>query len=105
MIEKGEFVEYAHVHGNIYGTSKAAVAKVAETGKVCVLDIDVQGAESVKKAGVEALYVFVKPPSMEALENRLRGRGTETEEKIQKRLANAAGEMEYVDKPGFYDAV
>ena len=66
---------------------------------------DVQGAESVKKSGLNAQYVFVKPPSMEELEKRLRGRGTETEEKVQKRLAAAAGEMAYADKPGFYDKV
>merc|ERR1711939_826488 len=60
---------------------------------------------SVKKAGLAAKYVFIKPPSMEELEDRLRGRGTETEEKIQKRLANAAGEMAYAEKEGFYDQI
>lgn len=105
MISEGQFLESAHVHGNIYGTSKAAVQKVVEQGKICVLDIDVQGAESVKAANIGAQYVFIKPPSMQELEDRLRGRATESEEKILKRLANAQGEMAYADKPDFYDKI
>jgi len=106
MIADGQFLEHADVHGNIYGTSKAAVQKVVDSGKICILDIDVQGADTVRKSGMSGVqYVFVKPPSMQGLEDRLRGRGTETEEKIQKRLKNAAGEMEYADKPGYYEKV
>jgi len=105
LIAENGFVEHARVHGNIYGTSKAAVQKVLDSGKLCILDIDVQGAELVKKSGMNAQYVFIKPPSMQELEDRLRGRGTETEDKIQKRLANAKGELKYADKPGFYDRV
>ena len=59
MIAEGGFVEYAHVHGNIYGTSKAAVKKVQDQGKICVLDIDVQGAQKVKAAGIEARWVHL----------------------------------------------
>ena len=70
------------MHGNIYGTSLAAVDTVKAAGKVCVLDIDVQGATSVKAAKVDAAFVFISPPSMAELERRLRGRGTETEEKV-----------------------
>ena len=104
-IAAGKFLEYAHVHENIYGTSLAAVEAVAEKGRVCVLDIDVQGAEIVKKSSLDAVFVFVSPPSMEELEARLRGRGTDKEESIQKRLANAAGEMAKTKVEGFFHAV
>ena len=90
-IADGKFLEHAHVHENIYGTSLAAVEAVATKGQVCVLDIDVQGAEIVKKSTLDALFVFIAPPSMEELEKRLRGRGTEKEESIQKRLATRRG--------------
>ena len=104
-IAAGKFLEHAHVHENIYGTSLAAVEAVATKGQVCVLDIDVQGAEIVKKSTLDALFVFIAPPSMEELEKRLRGRGTEKEESIQKRLANAAGEMAKTEVDGFFHAV
>ena len=104
-IAEGKFLEHAHVHENIYGTSLAAVEAVATKGQVCVLDIDVQGAEIVKKSTLDALFVFIAPPSMEELEKRLRGRGTEKEESIQKRLANAAGEMAKTEVDGFFHSV
>eukprot|EP01063_Lacrimia_lanifica_P031123 TRINITY_DN5067_c0_g2_i3.p1 TRINITY_DN5067_c0_g2~~TRINITY_DN5067_c0_g2_i3.p1 ORF type:complete len:306 (+),score=146.77 TRINITY_DN5067_c0_g2_i3:70-987(+) len=102
MIEAGDFVEYAEVHGNYYGTSKASVADVHKEGKICLLDIDVQGAQKVQKAGIPFVGLFIKPPSAEELERRLRGRGTETEEKIQKRLKNALGEIAFCDSHSFY---
>lgn len=105
LIAGDGFVEYAHVHGNIYGTSKQAVSRVTESGKICILDIDVQGAQSVKKSGINAHYVFVKPPSFEELEHRLRGRGTESEEAIRKRLTNAYDELAFADTPNFYDTI
>jgi len=104
-IGEGKFVEHANVHGNQYGTSKAAVEKVLETGRICILDIDVQGAEQVKKSSLKSLFVFIAPPSFEELEKRLRGRGTESEESIRKRLHNAKGELEYVNKSNFWDLV
>eukprot|EP00960_Hanusia_phi_P043161 755889-Hanusia_phi.AAC.12 len=102
-IGKGNFIEHAEVHGNLYGTSKASVMDVTKQGKMCILDIDVQGCRSVRHAKLDAIFVFVAPPSMEDLENRLRGRGTETEEKILKRLAGAKAEMEAKDEPGLFD--
>ena len=90
---------------HLYGTSVEAVQKVGAAGKTCLLDIDVQGAELVKKSDLNARFVFVAPPSYDELEKRLRGRGTETEEKLQVRLKNARGEMAYMDRPGFFDAV
>merc|ERR1712087_460077 len=104
-ISRGEFIEYARVHSNMYGTSIAAVQAVSAAGKTCLLDIDVQGAESVKKSPLDAVFIFVAPPSFEELEARLRARGTESEEKIQIRLRAARGELAYLDKPGFFDAV
>ena len=103
-ISKGLFIEYAHVHTNIYGTSIAAVEKVKSQGKICILDIDIQGVQSVKKSSLEAKYLFINPPSVEALEERLRGRGTETEEKIQVRLKNAIGELDFGKGEGNFDA-
>lgn len=106
-IVAGKFVESAHVHTNVYGTSIKAVEDVVAMGKVCVLDIDVQGATLVKQSNLNsrAVYVFVKPPSMDELEKRLRGRGTETEEKVQGRLRVALDELKYLEKPDFWTAV
>lgn len=106
-IGEGRFLEYAHVHGNIYGTSLQAVADVGRSGRLAVLDIDVQGAEKVKASlvGDRARLLFLKPPSLEELEARLRGRGTETEEKVQLRLSAAAAEIQRSEEPGFFDAV
>lgn len=104
-IERGEFIEYAAVHTNIYGTSYAAVQKVQNDGKVCILDIDIQGVQNVKKSSLKCNYVFIAPPSMEELESRLRGRGTETEEKIRVRLDNAKGELEFGQQPGNFDII
>jgi len=80
-----------------------AVKSVQAKGQVCILDIDVQGARNVKKSSLNPYYIFVAPPSMEDLEARLRGRGTENEEDVQKRLANAASEMEYGKENGNFD--
>ncbi len=92
-IAEGRFLEYAEVHGNLYGTSVAAVRRVLDSGRVCILDIDVQGARSVRKHGLDAIFVFVAPPSLEDLARRLVGRGTETVEQIKKRLSNAKAEI------------
>jgi len=107
LIAENEFFEYARVHGNIYGTSKTAVQSVTQTEKICILDIDVQGAQNVRRSSVaeDALYVFIKAPSMEVLEARLRGRGTETEDKVLMRLANAKTEMDFSETPGFYHQI
>ena len=93
-IAAGEFLESADVHGNMYGTSFAAVRAVKEKERACILDIDVQGVASCRKVGLEVgAYIFVAPPNIQELESRLRGRGTETEEKILKRVAAANGEI------------
>lgn len=92
---RNEFVEHATVHTSMYGTSKAAILKIREQNKICILDIDMQGVQSVKKSGIDCKYIFIAPPSMEELEKRLRGRGTETDDKIEIRLQNAIAEVAY----------
>jgi len=95
MIDQGLFLEYAEVHDNIYGTSHAAISRQLEEGLDVILDIDVQGAAILRAKGqVEAVHIFVSPPSLGELERRLRGRGTESEEVIRVRLHNAATEMQ-----------
>lgn len=94
-IVRNEFIEHAEVYGNLYGTSFAAVKRLVDEGRVCVLDIGVQGARSVQaRADFDAKYVFVEPPSAEELERRLRGRGTESEESLRTRMSNAHRELE-----------
>ncbi len=95
MRDQGLFLEWAEVHGNFYGTSRPAVVKQLEQGQDIILDIDVQGAAIIwKDPTIEAVSVFIAPPSLQELEKRLRGRGTETDETIELRLNNAAREME-----------
>eukprot|EP01065_Artemidia_motanka_P050433 TRINITY_DN8629_c0_g1_i1.p1 TRINITY_DN8629_c0_g1~~TRINITY_DN8629_c0_g1_i1.p1 ORF type:complete len:319 (+),score=39.69 TRINITY_DN8629_c0_g1_i1:122-1078(+) len=101
-VDKGDFLEYCHVHGNIYGTSKAAMDTVLSQGKICLLDIDVQGAEKVRQSGVPFVGIFIKPPSWDELEKRLRGRGTETEDKVLKRLQTARSEVAFCDSHKFF---
>lgn len=104
-IKDGKFIEYAEVHGNYYGTSITSVKSVQCKDLICLLDIDVQGAQKVKASTLDAHYLFIAPPSMEELESRLRGRGTEKEDVIQRRLTNARDELEYGLHPGNFDAV
>ncbi|KAJ9695778.1 hypothetical protein PVL29_010983 [Vitis rotundifolia] len=104
-IKDGKFLEFANVHGNLYGTSLEAVEVVADAGKRCILDIDVQGARSVRASSLEAIFIFICPPSFEELEKRLRARGTETEEQIQKRLRNAKAELEQGQSSGLFDHI
>lgn len=93
-VEAGEFLEWANVHGNCYGTLRSEVDRNLEAGRSVILEIDVQGALNVRKVYPDAVLVFIEPPSMEVLEQRLRGRGTEDEQSLELRLADAAGEME-----------
>ncbi|KAK9128688.1 hypothetical protein Syun_017485 [Stephania yunnanensis] len=102
-IKDGKFLEFASVHGNLYGTSVTAVNAVKDAGKRCILDIDVQGARLVRASPLDAVFIFVCPPSFEELEKRLRDRKTETEEQIQKRLRNARVELEEGKSPGLFD--
>lgn len=93
MIQNDELLEHAEFVGNCYGTPRSQVCARLENGISVVLDIEVQGAAQVKKKLPEAVTVFLAPPGLETLERRLRGRGTETEEKIRARLETARREM------------
>ena len=85
MIEKGEFLEYAQIYDNFYGTPKSAIMETLDNGQDVILEIEMQGARQVKEVYPEGIFVFVLPPSLEELKNRIVGRGTETEEEIEKR--------------------
>jgi len=91
-IERGEFLEYAEYVGNYYGTSMTVIREKLEQGVDVLLDIEVQGAAKVRERLPDAASVFIVPPSFEELAQRLRGRGTDSEEKIQKRLETARRE-------------
>lgn len=97
-IAAGEFVEWAEVHGHLYGTLVSEVKRLLAKGHSLVLEIDVQGALNVRKVYPDAVLVFIEPPSLQALEERLRGRGTEDEASIELRLKNARHEMELADQ-------
>lgn len=104
-VEEGKFIEHAEVHGRHYGTSIAAVESVRKEGRICILDIDVQGCRSARAKQLDALFVFVTPPSLSDLEDRLRGRGTESEDAIKTRLGNAQEEIDAKDEPGLFDSI
>ncbi|KAI8366055.1 guanylate kinase [Radiomyces spectabilis] len=104
-VAEGKFVESATFAGNMYGTSIMAIEHVLETGKTVILDIDMQGVKAMKQTAFKPRYIFIKPPSLEVLEQRLRGRGTETEEKVQARLSACKQELEYAATPGAYDHI
>ena len=92
-VANNEFLEHAEYAGNCYGTPRDYVLSLLQRGVSVILDIDVQGAMQVKRRMPESVSVFILPPSFEELEHRLRGRGTETPEKIERRLAAAKAEM------------
>ena len=93
-LAKGGFVEHALVHGNYYGTHRSELSRARTEGKLLLLDIDIQGAEQLRDANVADRFIFVMPPSLSDLESRLRGRGTESPESLERRLGNAVKEIE-----------
>ena len=101
MVQANAFVEWAHVHGNRYGTSKKAIEERIAQGADVILEIDFQGALQVKQAFSHAVLVFILPPSWEELRSRLERRGEDSAETIELRLKNAAIEMAQVDKFDF----
>ncbi|KKP04317.1 guanylate kinase [Trichoderma harzianum] len=106
LIAKNAFVEYTYFSGNYYGTSKKTIKDQTAKGRLVMLEIDIEGVKQMRKAtDIDASYVFIKPPSFEELETRLRNRSTETEESIEKRLQQAKQELEQADTPGLYDMV
>jgi guanylate kinase len=105
LISKDGFVEHAKFGGNRYGTSKMTIEEQTKKGKVVLLDIEMEGVKQIKQSTISARYVFIAPPSTEALEARLRGRGTETEANVQKRLEQAKKELEYSKTIGVHDLI
>ncbi len=93
-IRRGEFLEWAEVHGNLYGTSKPETERIRSEGHDILLDVDVQGADQVRKRDSEAVTMFVMPPSFRVLEERLRGRKQDSPEVIEGRLAGARREID-----------
>lgn len=93
LIEQGEFLEYAKVHGNYYGTSKTQVERETSAGRDIILEIDVQGADSVRAKASDAVGIFILPPSFEVLRERLIARQTESDEELKLRLKNSRDEV------------
>jgi len=98
MIENDSLLEWAKVYDHYYGTPKDFVLKNLEEGNDVVLEIDIQGALKIKEKFPEGVFIFILPPSMEELKNRIKKRGTETEEEIIKRFKSAYEELNYVSK-------
>jgi guanylate kinase len=101
-VARDEFLEHATVHGNLYGTPRAHVTDILERGGVCVLSVDVQGAAQIRGKVGPARFLFIGPPSLEVLEARLRGRGTEDRETADRRLDVARAELARQDE---YDRI
>ncbi|MCP3920487.1 MAG: guanylate kinase [bacterium] len=91
-VEAGEFIEYAEVYGNLYGTLRQPMEDVLVSGRTYLIEIDVQGALQLRALGVAGLYVFIAPPSFEELRQRLVGRGSESPEMLERRLRKAEDE-------------
>eukprot|EP00672_Neobodo_designis_P026883 CAMPEP_0174853644 /NCGR_PEP_ID=MMETSP1114-20130205/29303_1 /TAXON_ID=312471 /ORGANISM="Neobodo designis, Strain CCAP 1951/1" /LENGTH=238 /DNA_ID=CAMNT_0016088303 /DNA_START=51 /DNA_END=767 /DNA_ORIENTATION=+ len=109
MVERNEFLECCEVHGNMYGTSVAALRDVQASGAMPLIEIDVQGAQKLKAAQGDKLrlcFIFIEAPSMDELESRIVGRGQETGDKVKVRLATALKEMEFANgNRAFFDRV
>jgi guanylate kinase len=95
MLERGEFLESAQVHGNRYGTSQAVIRQALARGEDLVLEIDWQGAQQVRRLHPDCIGVFILPPSVEELERRMRARAQDSEEVIRRRLASAEEEISH----------
>uniref|UniRef100_A0AC35TL81 Guanylate kinase n=1 Tax=Rhabditophanes sp. KR3021 TaxID=114890 RepID=A0AC35TL81_9BILA len=106
MIEKDKFLEYAVFGSNTYGTSKRAVEDVQKTGKICVLDVELQGVKNIKASHLNAKFILIQAPSLVDLEARLRARNTETESSLAARLKHAQEDSEAINKdPLLFDTV
>lgn len=98
LIDADGFLEYADVYGNLYGTPRDKVMEWLDQGIDVILEIDVQGAMQVKKSYPEGVFIFILPPSIEELKNRIKGRGSETEESMARRLGTALQEISAIDQ-------
>jgi guanylate kinase len=102
MVKNDEFLEHAYVHTNYYGTPRGYVMDQVEKGEIVLLEIDVQGALQIKNNYSEAVFIFLLPPTMEELKNRIVKRGTESEEDINRRFENAFKELDFVGKYDYF---
>jgi guanylate kinase len=102
MAAAGEFLEWAEVHGELYGTSKTRVYKILDSGKDVILDIDTEGASQIRTHTNTGTFIFILPPSLDILKRRLRERMTDSEEKIARRLKQATAEIQTYEE---YDYV
>lgn len=93
MVDEGAFAEWAEVHGNRYGTARLTLRQAGENGQDVLLDIDVQGAAQLRASGLEGVFIFVLPPGMAELRQRLSGRNTDSPEVIERRMTNAVSEI------------
>ena len=100
MVDRGEFLEHAMIYDNYYGTPKKAIFDELDMGRDVILEIEMQGAMQIKEVYPQAVFIFVLPPSLQELRNRIVGRGTETEEQIEKRFNSAYDEIKRL---GDYD--
>ncbi|MDI6602331.1 MAG: guanylate kinase [Thermoanaerobacteraceae bacterium] len=98
MIKEDQFLEWAEVYGNYYGTPKAFVENRLKEGKDVILEIDIQGAMKAREKFPDGVFIFIVPPSMDELEKRIKGRATETEEEIRLRFSKAFSELKYITK-------
>ena len=106
MIEEKAFVEHAIFNGHHYGTSKQTIAGQSSDGSIVIVEIEMEGVKQMKAdKSINARYVFIAPPSFETLEIRLRGRGTESDERIQARLTQAKPELKYAETSGIHDKI
>ena len=99
-IERGAFIEWAEVHGNLYGTPRAPMERALAAGRVFLVEIDVQGGAQLKALGLPGVYVFIAPPDLASLRTRLERRGTDTSEVIERRMAKAQEEMRARERAG-----
>lgn len=102
MVKKGEFLEWACVHGHYYGTPKRNIDEARKNGFDLILEIDVQGAMKVKRSGLDAVFIFIAPPSLSELRRRLKKRGDISGKELERRIKVAAREMKYIPR---YDYV
>ena len=102
MIKNGEFLEYAQIYDNFYGTPKEAIIECLENGQDVVLEIEMQGAKQIKEVYPEGVFIFVLPPSLEELKNRIVKRGTETNEEIEKRFSCAFEEINQISNYDYF---
>lgn len=110
LLDTDAFIEHTVFNGNLYGTSKQTVLDQASKGSIVLLDIEMEGVKQLKRilstqADVNYSFVFVRPPDLATLEARLRGRGTETESSVQRRLERASEEIAYSETPGVHDKI